>query len=37
MGSMASQLTGVSIEMFIQLFVQAQIKENFKTLRHWPL
>ena len=28
------QLTGVSI---VQPFVQAQIKENIKAPRHWPL
>ena len=35
MGAMASQITGVSI--FIQPFVQAYVKENIKTPRHWPL
>ena len=35
MSAMASQITGVS--MFAQLFVQAQIKENFEAPRHWPL
>ena len=32
---MASQITGVSI--YGQPFVQAQVKENIKTLHHWPL
>ena len=30
MGTMASRL-------FTQSFIQAQIKENIKALRHWPL
>ena len=34
MSSMASQITGVKID---QLFVQAQIKENIKDSRQWPL
>ena len=33
MGSTASQITGVST----QPFVQAQINESIKDLRHWPL
>ena len=33
MNAMASQVTGVSL--FTQSFVQAQIKENIKALRHW--
>ena len=36
MGVMASQITGVSI-LFAQPFVQAQMKENIKAPRHWPL
>ena len=35
MSVMASQIT--SLKMFIQLFIQAQIKENIKAQRHWPL
>ena len=35
MSAMASQITGVSI--VYQLFAQAQIKENIKVSRHWPL
>ena len=35
MSVMASQITGVSI--VFQPFVQAQIKENIKAPRHWPL
>ena len=35
MSAMASQITGVSI--FTQPFVQAQVKENIKAPRHWPL
>ena len=35
MSAMASQITGVS--MFTLLFVQAQIKENIKAPRSWPL
>ena len=33
MSAMASQISGV----FTQSFVRAQIKENIKALRHWPL
>ena len=33
--SMASQITGVTL--YTQPFVQAQIKENNKAPRHWPL
>ena len=36
MSSIASQITGVSIA-FTQPFVQAQITENIKAPRHWPL
>ena len=32
MSAMASQIIGVT-----QPFVQAQIKENIKAPRHWPL
>ena len=32
MGAMASQITS----QFTQLFIQVQIKENFKAPRHWP-
>ena len=35
MSAMASQITGVSI-VYPTVF-QAQIKENIKALRHWPL
>ena len=35
MGAMASQIT--SLTLFIQPFIQAQIKENFKAPCHWPL
>ena len=34
MGAMAYQITGISID---QPFVHAQIKENIKAPRHWPL
>ena len=36
MSAMASQITGVSIIYLTVSFVQAQIKENIKTPRHWP-
>ena len=36
MSAMASQITTVSI-VFAQQFVQAQIKQNIKAHRHWPL
>ena len=35
MSAMASKITGVSI--FSQPLIQAQIKENIKAPRHWPL
>ena len=35
MSAMASQIT--ASRMFVQPFVQAQIKENIKAPRHWPL
>ena len=35
MSTMASHITGVWL--FAQKFVQAQIKENIKALRHWRL
>ena len=35
MSMMASQMTGY--QFFTQPFVQAQMKENIKALRHWPL
>ena len=35
MGTMASQITSLSI--VTQPFSQAQIKENIKAPRHWPL
>ena len=35
MGAMASQITSLAIVS--QPFIQAQIKENIKALRHWPL
>ena len=34
MGAMESQITGARV--FTQPFVQGQIKENIKALRHWP-
>ena len=37
MGAVASQITYVSLVLFIQPFVQAQIKENIKAPRYWPL
>ena len=33
MSAMASQISW----LFTQLFIQAQIKENIKAPRHWPL
>ena len=35
MGTMASQITSLTI--VTQPFIQAQIKENIKDPRHWPL
>ena len=35
MGAMASQITNITI--FTQPFIQAQMKENIKAPRHWPL
>ena len=35
MGTMMSQITSLTI--VTQQFIQAQIKENIKALRHWPL
>ena len=35
MGSIASPITSLTI--FTQAFIQTQIKENIKALRHWPL
>ena len=35
MSMMASQMTGY--QLFTQPFVLAQMKENIKALRHWPL
>ena len=35
MSAMASQITSLTI--FTQSFIQAQIKENIKVLRHWSL
>ena len=35
MGTMASQIT--CLPLFTHPFIQAQIKETIKTLRHWPL
>ena len=34
MGTIASQIT---LQLFTQLFIQTQIKENIKATRHWPL
>ena len=36
MGTMASQIYKAS-RLFTQPFIQAQIKENIKAPRHWPL
>ena len=36
MGTMASQITSLTIILLIRLF-KAQIKENIKAPRHWPL
>ena len=30
-------LTSLALRMFSQPFIQAQIKENIKVPRHWPL
>ena len=35
MGAMASQIT--SLTSVYSIFIQAQIKENIKAPRHWPL
>ena len=35
MGTMASQSTSLTI--IGQPFIQAQVKENIKAPRHWPL
>ena len=35
MGMIAAQIT--SLTMVYSTFIQAQIKENIKALRHWPL
>ena len=35
MGAMVSQLT--SLTTVYSTFIQAQIKENIKAPRHWPL
>ena len=35
MGMIASQITG--IWLFTQAVIQAQIKENIKAARNWPL
>ena len=37
MGAMASQITGYTIVYSTASSIQAQIKENIKTPRHWPL
>ena len=37
MGAMASQITSLTIGLFTQTFIKAQIEENIKALRHWPL
>ena len=36
MGAIASQITSLII-VYTQRFIQAQIKENIKAPRHWPL
>ena len=35
MGLITSQIT--SLRLFTQRFIRAQIKENIKAPRHWPL
>ena len=35
MGAMAPQFTGSSL--LTQQFIQEQIKESIKALRHWPI
>ena len=35
MGAIASQITSLTI--VDSTFIQVQIKENIKALRHWPL
>ena len=35
MGAIASQIT--ILRLFTQPFIQTQMKENIKALRHWPL
>ena len=35
MGAMASQITNLAI-VYIQQFIEAQIKENIKAPRYWP-
>ena len=35
MGTMASQIP--ALPLFTQPFIRAQILENIKALRHWPL
>ena len=37
MNTMASHITPPPIVLFTQPFIQAQIKENIKAPRHWPL
>ena len=37
MGTIASQITSLTIVELITMFIQAQIKENIKAPRHWPL
>ena len=34
---MRQRLKSPASGLFIQVFIQAQIKENIKALRHWPL
>ena len=36
MGAMESQITNLTI-VYSQPFIQAQIKENIKVPRNWPL
>ena len=36
MGAMTSQITSLTI-VYSTIYIQAQIKENIKVLRHWPL
>ena len=37
MNAMVSQITSHHTIVFTEPFIQAQIKENIKAPRHWPL